>query len=91
MIVKTSLGDTTVSFRHEEFEGSRATICTVVAGPPDAPDDSFGIAVTHPKDNFCRATGRKIALERAIGHWSKADRRLIWQAYWKSINQERGS
>lgn len=35
----------------------------------------------HPTDNFCKETGRKIALERAVARLDKDTRREIWRLY----------
>ena len=41
------------------------------------------IAVCHEKDNFCRATGRKLSLTRAMEsvRLTKEERKEIWEAY----------
>lgn len=38
-------------------------------------------SVNTGKYNLCKETGRKISLTRAIANLSKADRTIIWQAY----------
>jgi hypothetical protein len=45
-----------------------------------------GVAQTHPKDQFNKEVGRKLALERALNNLplrldTKANRRAVWQAY----------
>lgn len=40
-----------------------------------------GVAVCHPGDNFCRATGRKQALKNAVSSLSKSLRSAIWSEY----------
>lgn len=52
-----------------------------------------GRARCHPNDNFCRATGRKLALARAVtaaypGHEAKPLRAAIWKHYFKQIGAE---
>jgi len=42
---------------------------------------SRGMAVCHPADNFCRATGRKKALVYAIHPLDKQFRAAIWREY----------
>ncbi len=42
---------------------------------------ALGVAACHPKDNFCRETGRKLALTRAIAGFDKAHRAAIWAVY----------
>lgn len=50
-------------------------------------------AVLNEGDNFNRATGRKVALTRALGpkglNLSKFDRTTVWNAYFKSIQEDR--
>lgn len=44
-------------------------------------DDVLGDAFCNPNDNFCKETGRKIALYRALKDGlklDKAERRLFW-------------
>jgi hypothetical protein len=48
---------------------------------------SVGEAVCKPPDNFCKATGRKIALKRAIAFASRSERREIWQNYFRVCNK----
>ena len=41
-----------------------------------------GVAKCSKKDNFCKATGRKIALARAIKeNFTKEGRKIFWDAY----------
>ncbi len=42
---------------------------------------ALGASLCHPKDNFCRETGRKLALTRAITGFNKAQRAAIWAVY----------
>ena len=46
-----------------------------------------GVALCHPSDNFCKETGRKLALQRALdAAWrvlAKEDRTRIWSAYFQ--------
>lgn len=63
----------------------RSTECSVVDG--NDVELAYGRATTAPEDNFCRETGRKIALTRALGsrtaqmHINKAHRTEIWKKY----------
>jgi hypothetical protein len=43
-----------------------------------------GISVCHSDDNFCRATGRKIALEDALFTLCKEFRTAVWKEYHKN-------
>lgn len=42
---------------------------------------SVGVAVCHPKDNFCRAIGRKKALVYGVYTLSKELRTAVWAEY----------
>lgn len=42
---------------------------------------SVGISVCHPVDNFCRSTGRKLALTDALSGIDKETRTVIWKEY----------
>lgn len=57
----------------------RATICVIFNEAGDA--ISSGTTNVHPKDNFCKEKGRKIALSRAIKSWDKAYREQVWNEY----------
>lgn len=43
-------------------------------------------ALVHPNDNFCRATGRKVALRKLLKALDvpRDTRRRVWEAYWTS-------
>jgi hypothetical protein len=46
---------------------------------------SQGVSICHPKDNFCRAMGRKRALAHALSNnktnFNKETRTVIWNEY----------
>jgi len=68
-----------VSFNH--FKNERVTMCTIVVR-----NKIFqGIAKCNKVDNFCRKTGRKVALSKAMrkasNELSKVQRRNVWNAY----------
>jgi len=46
-----------------------------------------GIAFLHPKDNFCKATGRKVSLARALKLYgfSKEERKKFWSDYFRQV------
>lgn len=47
-----------------------------------------GHAYCHSKDNFCKSTGRKIALTRALQHnFNRNERRQIWQQYFERVKR----
>lgn len=66
---------------------SRQTVCTISVAEPGANPPWTPLARdvrrTHPKDNFCKETGRKLALARAISSlpWDKDARRSAWTSY----------
>ena len=56
-----------------------------------------GLADCSPSDNFCKRTGRKLAMKRAIAKWdrilampklSKADRRALWAVVLPSFHKQ---
>jgi hypothetical protein len=61
------------------------TVCRVHKN--DVRDLSVGEAVCRPPDNFRKATGRKIALKRAIASFSMSERIEIWQDYFRVCNK----
>ncbi len=86
--VKIKRREFQVRFRHEN-EYHRYTVCEIKHGYKTV---AIGAAECHPKDNFCKETGRKLALARALqilfpnkrkkrSKVVQARRRLFWQAY----------
>jgi len=68
----------------KQMIGSRACICNLKLVHPDESEELYiGIAKCHENDNYCRETGRKISLTRAMQNstLSKHERRLVWEAY----------
>ena len=57
----------------------RATTCIIYNEIGEEVD--HGTANVHPKDNFNKEKGRKIALARAISKWDVAYREQIWNEY----------
>lgn len=45
--------------------------------------EAAGQAFCSPKDQFCKETGRKVSLMKALRGWERPERRLVWEAYWK--------
>ncbi len=76
------LGNHTFKFKHEKasfFQQekiSHFTYCKM-------DDNLLEKTSCSVKDNFCKATGRKIALKRAIELLPKKERTLIWNDYFK--------
>ena len=87
--VKIKRREFQVRFRHEN-EYHRYTICNIKRGDEIVAE---GMAECHPKDNFCKDTGRKLALARALqilfpskkgkkrSIATRARRRAFWNAY----------
>lgn len=59
-------------------EKRRCSVATVIVNGSIV---SCGMAVCHPKDNFCRAIGRKKALFYALSSFDKIIRTAIWDKY----------
>ena len=57
----------------------RATTCIIFNEAGD--QVTYGVSNVHPKDNFCKEKGRKIALSRAIKSWDKDYREQVWNEY----------
>lgn len=74
-----------ISFQYEQnWCGSRVTKCALayydVAGKVEF--EGYGTAVCNPKDQFVKATGRELALERALDqHINPKYKELFWTAY----------
>jgi len=65
-----------IEFRHSNH---KITICNIIT-----PEKSFvGVAEVSPKDQFCKETGRKVSLTKAlnISNFSREDRKQIWETY----------
>lgn len=63
-----------------EFNGKRrCTLAKVIF--PDEFIEFNGESTCHPRDNFSKSTGRKIALAYAIVDFDRNLRKAIWQEY----------
>jgi hypothetical protein len=62
---------------------SRITECEIVNVDGEEIVEVLGKGTSrcHPMDNFNKEFGRKNALARAISNMSRADRTVIWNAY----------
>ena len=87
-----------IKFRHVIHKGGAwyrgHTDCSVSEGMTNIDGKFIGVGLVvlantycSAKDNFCRATGRKISLGRALlkAFPDKEDRRFIWQQYFKKM------
>ena len=89
-----------ISFRYEtgDFIGDgiqrRSVVCELVdvdssGAKPVTKVVDMGRSICHPKDSFCKETGRKRALADALkmGNYGVFERKTIWSAY---LNRPRG-
>lgn len=95
MLFQTSEGPIRIYFYHTNtLEGERATLCRIKMRS-DVPS-SWGLAVCSKSDRFCKETGRKVALGRAIlglhlgNGWpiTRTLRREIWNSYFSRRNSK---
>ena len=87
--VKVKRREFRVRFHHENVV-NRYTICRIERGGKII---ALGTAECHPKDNFCKDTGRKLSLARALqflfpnkkgkkrSKATQAKRQVFWDAY----------
>ena len=75
-----------VRFRHEvkKFVNEHRLVCCTIN------DGEEEYALCNPKDQFCKATGRKIALARALKNmnFDKPSRRQFWAEYFRLTNKQ---
>ena len=69
----------TTSKKETSSQIERGTVCRVFNEAGD--QVTYGVSNVHPKDNFCKEKGRKIALSRAITSWDKSYREQVWNEY----------
>ena len=51
--------------------------------------DICGVAFCSPRDRICKATGRKVALTRALAYrFVKLERAQIWRTYFTQTNKK---
>lgn len=67
-----------ISFRHDR--DNNQTICEVVDTTTDRLVNT-GVAKCSHRDNFCKETGRRVSLGRAVKAFSKSRRAAIWEEY----------
>lgn len=70
-----------VSFKHNGFDDSQDTLCVI--RDEDGEIAGIGQAFLNPLDNFCKATGRRVSLKRALEGFSNESRRTVWTQYFK--------
>jgi hypothetical protein len=70
-----------IDFSRTKIGTSVVTVCTI-KDEHNVPYLTGKASVNTDKYNFCKEIGRKLSLARAIANLpSKADRTIIWQAY----------
>jgi len=69
---------------HVEDRDHWRTICVIGVGDYHL---SSGMADCSVSDQFCRATGRKLALTRAVAELPKHVRKAIWEGYWRATGK----
>ena len=72
-------GNSKGKLEKEDSQVERGTVCRVLNEAGD--QVTYGVSNVHPKDNFCKEKGRKIALSRAISKWDKSYRTQVWNEY----------
>ena len=87
----------TVHFRHQQLRepvpwGERLIRGRTSASVENQGEEvGFGMARCSAGDIFCRETGRKLAMARALKDLDKPVRTAIWQAYFQRTNGKGGS
>lgn len=77
--------DYKVEFRYTNWgDGTKSTECFITKGN----DTKEGFAICDPSDNFCKNTGRKLALTRALKSLdvNYELRTRFWDAYFTARN-----
>ena len=86
--ITTTVNNFQLSFLHDHE--ARMTECWLRELTPTGTmvDIYRGHAYCHNKDNFCKATGRKIALTRALQHnFTRNERKQIWDQYFVKVRR----
>ena len=81
MKVQTSQGSYFINWQHRECTGNIkfTTICFIK--DENLQEVNIDQTFCSIKDNFCKETGRKISLGRAVMFFDKQIRKEIWEAY----------
>lgn len=77
-----------VEFRHLQYEEPRPGPANPVRGTTQCFIKSrghnviaYGFALCSVEDNFCKNTGRKVSLTKALSNFPKNDRAKVWKRY----------
>lgn len=79
MRIKIDGKDYSFKFQHNTKGEERGSVCRIFN--EEGEQVTYGVPNVHPKDNFCKEKGRKIALARAIKTWDKEYRSQVWDEY----------
>lgn len=82
MIVQVGNKRYAIKWHHER--GAKGSSCTIeeMVGETRV-FVGTGVALCSVKDQFCKETGRRVSLARAIKEFKRTERAQIWQAYWR--------
>jgi len=98
--MKVTIGGATykIAFTHSNFQIlKRLTLCQIFRVREDPPGDAFvsaGQTRVHKNDVYCKETGRKLSLARALkaGGFSREERKLFWAAYrYRAVERNLGT
>lgn len=86
MLVTIGEGVIAVKFQHAQTEEMKGTKCLIIKGKESDNPEGFisaGYSKVHPKDNFCKEKGRRVALKKALAEssFTKAQRAIFWEEY----------
>lgn len=70
-----------------KYEDKRKTTCSVL--DENSQVLTQGVAICGSRDHFCRDTGRKYSMKRALEPLSKETRTKIWETYRRSTKNPR--
>lgn len=75
--------DKTIPKEVLERDGKRYTECFIIKFNKKNKEEvvGYGLAKTHSLDNFCKNTGRKISLTKALEDFGKEFRAQVWTSY----------
>lgn len=91
MIITNGEYDYRLNFKHIREVEPSSTVCSIErvktggSFKESAETLGSGEATCAHIDNFCRSTGRKVALSRAMKSVDKALRKGIWDGYFKQV------
>jgi len=90
MRLETTIGPVTVHFVHNRK--ARGTVCWLhpqnCSTRPCENHLFMGLALVHPNDQFCKRTGRKVALAKAMADLPRNYRKAIWDGYFEVVGRK---